>query len=89
MLTKTFQGHASPALWINWLDMTAPSQEGKLSQMTALVIETNQEGRKYGVKLPGLEIEQSEGPAHLNECLQQISTFNQTELNSVLLVDKL
>jgi len=88
MLTKTFQGHASPALWINWLDMTAPSQEGKLSQMTALIIETNQEGRKYGIKLPGIEIEQAEGPAHLNECLQQISTFNQTELNSVLLVDK-
>ncbi|MBT4075007.1 MAG: DUF58 domain-containing protein [Gammaproteobacteria bacterium] len=88
MLTKTFQGHASPALWINWFDMTASSQEGKLSQMTALVIQTNQEGRKFGIKLPGVEIAQSAGPAHLSECLQQISIYKQSELNSVLLVDE-
>ena len=69
--------------------MTAASLEGKLSQMTALVIETNKEGRKYGVKLPGITIEQSTGPGHLNECLQQISTFKQTELNSVLIVDEI
>ena len=87
MLTKTFQGHSSPSLWIDWFDMTAESLEGKLSQMTALVIETNKEGRKYGVKLPGIEIEKSTGPAHLNECLQRISTFKQAEPNSVLQVD--
>ncbi|MCK4708068.1 MAG: DUF58 domain-containing protein, partial [Gammaproteobacteria bacterium] len=88
MLTKTFQGHASPSLWIDWLDMTAESLEGKLSQMTALVIDANKEGKKYGVKLPGINIQQTTGAAHLSECLQQISIFKQSELNAVLLVDE-
>ena len=88
MLTKTFQGHASTNLWINWFDMTAASLEGKLSQMTALIIQANQEGRKYGLKLPGINIQQAAGPAHFADCLQKVSTFEQSDINSVLIVDE-
>lgn len=88
MLTKTFQGHASPSLWIDWFDMTADSVEGKLSQMTALIIESNKEGRKFGLKLPGITLEQTTGSAHLSDCLQHISTFKQAEINSTLLVEE-
>ena len=77
MLTKTFQGHATPSLWINWSDMPAKSIEGKLSQMTALVIQAQQDGRKYGLKLPGNSIEQNTGAAHRAYCLQQLATFRQ------------
>ncbi len=87
MLTKTFQGHASHGLWINWQDMSAISQEGKLSQIAALVIQTNQEGSKYGLKLPGITIDQATGTAHLTNCLQQISTYNQSDMNAVLQVE--
>ena len=79
MLTKTFQGHASPSLWIDWHDMPAPSVEGKLSQMTALVIQAHQDGRKYGLKLPGTLIEQEAGPAHRAHCLRQLATFRQRD----------
>jgi len=88
MLTKTFQGHASPSIWIDWSDMTATSLEGKLSQMTALVIQSNQEGRKYGIKLPGITIQQSIGAAHLADCLKQFGTYNQPAESSILLVDE-
>lgn len=77
MLTKTFQGHGTPSLWINWTDMSAPSVEGKLSQMTALVIQAQQDGRKYGLKLPGISIEQETGASHRAYCLQQLATFQQ------------
>lgn len=87
MLTKTFQGYASPSLWIDWFQMTATSHEGKLSQMIALVIQAHQEGRKYGVKLPGIDLPQSSGPAHKADCLQQISVFNQSDLNSTFLIN--
>ena len=80
MLTKTFQGHAAPSLWIDWKDMTAKSPEGKLSQMTALVMQAQQDGRKYGMKLPGLNIEQETGAAHKSYCLQQLAVFQQPDL---------
>jgi uncharacterized protein (DUF58 family) len=86
MLTKTFQGHANPSLWINWSDMSASSVEGKLSQMTALVIQAQQDGRKFGLKLPGISIEQDTGAAHRANCLQQLATFRQSDLKSDLQV---
>ncbi len=88
MLTKTFQGHANPSLWINWSDMSANSLEGKLSQMTALVIEAQQQGRKFGMKLPGIDIEQDSGSAHRALCLQHLATFKQNQENSELSVSE-
>jgi len=84
MLTKTFQGHATASLWINWTDMTAPSLEGKLSQMVALVIQANQLSQKYGINLPGIEIEQNIGSTHFANCLRQISIYNQNDPYSEL-----
>ncbi len=79
MLTKTFQGQATPSVWINWSDMPAKSPEVKLSQMTALVILAQKDGRKYGLNLPGLQIELATGPAHRANCLQQLAIFNQPD----------
>lgn len=78
MLTKTFQGHATPALWIQWNDMSASSIEGKLSQMTALVLQAQQGGQKYGLKLPSIAIEQNTGSAHKANCLHRLATYRQT-----------
>lgn len=87
MLTKTFQGQASPSLWIDWQDMPAISQEDKLSQMTALLLEAHRQGRKYGLRLPGLILEQDIGNAHRADCLQHISTFNQADMHTTLVID--
>lgn len=87
MLTKTFQGHASPSLWINWSDMTATAQEARLAQMTALVIQANQLSQNYGVNLPGQEIAQHSGSAHFANCLKQISCYNQTAADAELAIE--
>jgi len=79
MLTKTFQGHASPSLNIRWQDMSAPSPEGKLSQMTAMVVQAHQSGRKYAMTLPSIDIELADGPAHYAHCLGQLAIFQQAE----------
>ena len=79
LLTKTFQGHARPSLWIDWQLLTHGSLEDKLSFMTALVLSAEKEGQKYGLRLPGREIEQSYGNAHRNACLQAIAAFHQSD----------
>jgi uncharacterized protein (DUF58 family) len=83
MLTKTFQGHAAPSLNIRWQDMSAPSPEGKLSQMTAMVVQAHQSGRKYAITLPTIDIELDDGPAHYAHCLGQLATFQQPESSRV------
>jgi uncharacterized protein (DUF58 family) len=87
MLTKTFQGYATPSLWIDWKDMSAASVEGKLSQMSALIILAHQQGRKYGLVLPSTTIEQDDGPAHRSHCLQALATFRQRDKYSELQIN--
>ena len=79
MLTKTFQGQARPSLWIDWQQLTHGTLEDKLSFMTALVLSAERESQKYGLRLPGIEIEQSYGNAHRSACLQAIAVFNQSD----------
>jgi uncharacterized protein (DUF58 family) len=81
LLTKTFQGHARPSLWIDWFQLSDGSVEGKLSHMTALAILAENENQRYGVKLPGIIIEQQSGTAHKHACLQAIATFRQNDFD--------
>lgn len=82
LLTKTFQGHAQPSLWIDWSAITRGSLEERLSYMTALVLLAESDNLKYGLKLPGTTVEQRTGLAHRQACLTALATFRQTDINS-------
>ena len=77
LLTKTFQGNARPSLWIDWELLEAGRLEEKLSFMTSLVLAAESEEQKYGLRLPGLVIEQDFGNAHKHTCLQALALFRQ------------
>lgn len=79
LLTKTFQGQARPSLWIDWDQLTQATLEEKLSFMTALVLAAESEEQKYGLRLPGLTIEQDFGNAHKHSCLQALAVFRQPD----------
>ncbi|TNF87987.1 MAG: DUF58 domain-containing protein [Gammaproteobacteria bacterium] len=79
LLTKTFQGHARPSLWIDWDQLAQSGLEEKLSFMAALVLAAESEEQKYGLRLPGLVIEQDFGNAHKHTCLQALALFRQTD----------
>ena len=81
LLTKTFQGHARPNLWIDWHQIPDGALESKLSHMTALVILAENANQEYGVKLPGTTIEQNSGTAHKLACLYAIATFRQSDFD--------
>ena len=79
LLTKTFQGHARPSLWIDWDQLAQGRLEEKLSFMAALVLAAESEEQKYGLRLPGLVIEQDFGNAHKHTCLQALALFRQPD----------
>jgi uncharacterized protein (DUF58 family) len=84
LLTKTFQGHARPSLWIDWNSLTEGSLEDKLSLMASLVLAAENEEQKYGLRLPGTTIEQDYGNAHKHACLQALAIFRQSDFNQEL-----
>ncbi len=88
MLTKTFQGHAAPSLWIDLAEMPAASLEGRLAQMTAQVIDCSRQGRSFGLRLPDQHIDQSSGAAHKAQCLKEIALYQQSDLNAELAIDE-
>jgi hypothetical protein len=45
--------------------------------MAALVLAAESEEQKYGLRLPGLVIEQDFGNAHKHTCLQALAVFRQ------------
>ena len=77
LLTKTFQGHARPSLWIDWQLLGEGSTEERLSRMAGLVLAAAGDNQKYGLRLPGAVIEQDSGSAHRQQCLQTLATFRQ------------
>ena len=79
LLTKTFQGHARPSLWIDWFQVRQDSIESKLSEMAALVLLADSNNQRYGIKLPNITIEKQLGAAHKQACLQAIATFKQVD----------
>jgi uncharacterized protein (DUF58 family) len=79
LLTKTFQGHARPSLWIDWDTLGEGSVEERLGYMTGLVLAAEREEQKYGLRLPGITIEQDFGNAHKHNCLQALAVFRQSE----------
>ena len=87
LLTKTFQGNARPSLWIDWSLLREGSPEEKLSLMTALVLAAEKEEQKYGLRLPGVTIEQDFGNAHKHACLLALAVFRQPEPDAEFRLD--
>ena len=82
LLTKTFQGHARPSMWIDWDSIPQGSVEEKLGFMTALVLAAEAEEQKYGLRLPGTVIQQDYGSAHKHVCLQTLAVYKQPDFEA-------
>lgn len=82
LLTKTFQGNAQPSLWIDFSLVAGSSTEERLSIMTAMVLLADKDNLEYGVRLPGMVLEQQSGTIHRNTCLAALATFRQSDIDS-------
>ncbi|MCW8941743.1 MAG: DUF58 domain-containing protein [Gammaproteobacteria bacterium] len=69
LFTKQFIGAKPVTHWINWNDIPANDIEQRLSMMTALVINAEQNHQYYGIRLPEKEIAPDTGSEHYHQCL--------------------
>jgi len=75
MLTKEFSGEGASERWLNWNSLGNMGDESKLSQLCRWVLDADQAGDAYGLRLPGIEIAPGRGESHLYACLKALALF--------------
>ena len=74
--TKLFSGTASMDVWLDFSSTPESlGTERRLSRLSRWVIESAKNTSRYGLRLPGLEIELGAGDAHQSKCLEALALF--------------
>ena len=74
--TKVFSGRAAAELWLDWNQLPANLDlESKLSRLTRWALSADQEGLRYGLRLPGLELAPDTGESHRLACLRELALY--------------
>jgi uncharacterized protein (DUF58 family) len=74
MLTKQFSGAAGVELWLDWARLpNGFDTERRLSRLAGWVLAAEKSGARYGLRLPGRELEPDHGEAHRAACLQVLA----------------
>ncbi|MGD2140957.1 MAG: DUF58 domain-containing protein [Burkholderiales bacterium] len=74
--TKLFSGATGTQLWIDFADMPESlGLEQRLSRMTRWVLDATHANMRYGLRLPGREIEFGSGEAHQTRCLEALALY--------------
>jgi uncharacterized protein (DUF58 family) len=76
VLTKTFSGRASSELWFDWSALPhTMGTEARLSRLTRWVLLADQEGARFGIKLPGIALGPAQGQSHKERCLRELALY--------------
>ncbi|MGP1677567.1 MAG: DUF58 domain-containing protein [Burkholderiales bacterium] len=74
--TKVFSGRAAAELWLDWNQLPASlGLESKLSRLTRWVLAADQDGLRYGLRLPGLELAPDTGEPQRLACLRELALY--------------
>ena len=76
-LTKSFEGGSGGELLLDWRNLPPSLDvEARLSRLTRWVMQAEAGGQRFGLMLPGREIDPDNGPAHRAACLEALATFS-------------
>ena len=75
LLTKEFSAMASSELWLDWDSAPAHDVETRLSILAHWVLQAEEFGQGYGLRLPGVRIAPDRGEAHRARCLEALALF--------------
>jgi uncharacterized protein (DUF58 family) len=79
LLTKEYDNQQLSMQWLDWSSLPGMGIEERLSHLTGWVLQAEQEGRAYGLRLPNIKILPNQGDAHRDECLKALALYNLME----------
>ena len=73
---KQFGGGAKASTWLEWDALAGMATEARLSVLCRWVLDAEQGGLHYGLRLPGETIAPGSGEAHQHRCLKALAVFD-------------
>ncbi len=70
---KEFTGGGSQQQWFDWHHLEGLETERRLSQLCRWVLEAEQEGKEFGLRLPNNEVNLDCSPGHTVRCLETLA----------------
>lgn len=78
MLTKQFDGSGQlRGLWLDWDQLAGLDTETRLERLCRAVLDAEQAGLDYGLRLPGTILAPDRGEAHRQHCLAALAVFDE------------
>jgi uncharacterized protein (DUF58 family) len=74
---SAFQGHS---LWLDWSQLSNFALERKLELLTRWVLDAEAQGLRYGLRLPGRELQPAQGQLHRADCLRALALYGLAEI---------
>ena len=74
-MVKQFTETVDRELWLDWNSLSHLDTEDRLSQLTRWVLEAEELGVAYGLRLPGIVLESARGEIHQHQCLKQLALY--------------
>ncbi len=78
LLSKEYDNQQLSMQWLDWSSLPGVSVEHRLSHLCGWVLQAEQEGRVYGLRLPTVKIEPGYGDKHRTECLTQLAIYDKS-----------
>ena len=75
MAIKEFTGGGTARLFFGWHHLEGLTGEGRLSQLCKWVLEGDEQGTEFGLKLPDGKINPGAGSTHTLKCLEALAVF--------------
>lgn len=72
---KQFSAFQGWELWLDWSLLPDIAPERKLELLTRWVLDAEQQGMRYGLKIPGCEFQPAHGQSHRTECLRALALY--------------
>lgn len=76
LLTKEYDNQQLSMQWLDWHSLQGMAEENRLSHLTGWILQAEQQGRAYGLRLVGQTIAPSQGDGHRKQCLAALALYN-------------
>jgi uncharacterized protein (DUF58 family) len=75
--SKQFASAQQQQLWFDWQATEGLAFERRLSRLTRWLLDAEQQGQRFGLRMPHQNIEAGSGSAHLHRCLKVLALYQQ------------
>lgn len=75
LVVKQFGGDQAAQVWLDWSHLPAVETEARLSLLCRQILDAEEAGLAYGLRLPDRVVPMGHGDAHKHRCLEALAIF--------------